>query len=326
MEKTVWVQENADILAWERVFYRTLNQALETLPLPPYPLPAPEAEDLPLYYIVGLPRSGTTLCSQLISSFWDIGYINNLIARFWLRPGVGITLSQNLLGPTPPAFLLESREGRTEGPAGPHEFAFFWEHWFGFDKTRTHNLTPAELARVDKTGFRQALHEILSAFRKPVVFKNMFIIFLAGYLKELHPRSFFFLIERPFEDVCRSMLHARERVHGSQGTWFALRPAAWPFEAQNPCEEVVLQCLYIEQELKASLAPLRDSCVHLLYRDLCENPYETLEQARQAAEQALGHAPAWRSTDLPSLAYRPAKPLAPLQEKQLFEALEKHRA
>ena len=37
-------------------------------------------ETMPTLHVIGVPRSGTTLMTQLLATSLDIGYINNLIA------------------------------------------------------------------------------------------------------------------------------------------------------------------------------------------------------------------------------------------------------
>ena len=54
-------------------------------------------EDQTSIHIIGAPRSGTTLLSQLLLSYTQVGYINNLIAAFWNAPLYGIHLSKKLL-------------------------------------------------------------------------------------------------------------------------------------------------------------------------------------------------------------------------------------
>jgi ABC-type oligopeptide transport system ATPase subunit len=45
-------------------------------------------------FIVGLPRSGTTLLSQLLAYSLDAGYTTNFAARFWLAPVHGLRLGR----------------------------------------------------------------------------------------------------------------------------------------------------------------------------------------------------------------------------------------
>ena len=86
----------------------------------------PSGIERPTIFIFGLPRSGTTLIYQLVSQCLDIGYINNLMARFWRAPIHGITLSQEvLLSNTSNSY--ESDLGRTNAPNAPHEFSYFWQ-------------------------------------------------------------------------------------------------------------------------------------------------------------------------------------------------------
>ena len=133
---------NPDDEAW----LAALNEHLAEARLPS--VVRGEPSQLPLIYIVGAPRSGTTLLSQVVSRFLDVGYINNLIARFWRRPSVGIHLSRLVLGGGGrEQIAFESEHGTTPGAAGPHEFGYFWRHWLQLDAQPTHHLSPAALHR-----------------------------------------------------------------------------------------------------------------------------------------------------------------------------------
>ena len=52
----------------------------------------------PLVFVLGLPRSGTTLLTQLLGHSLDVAVVNNLVARFWLAPVTGMRLSRIILG------------------------------------------------------------------------------------------------------------------------------------------------------------------------------------------------------------------------------------
>ena len=41
---------------------------------------------VPLLFIVGVPRSGTTLLYQLMCTHLDVGYVSNAMARWWMAP------------------------------------------------------------------------------------------------------------------------------------------------------------------------------------------------------------------------------------------------
>lgn len=262
-------------------WFAEFNEQLGAVTLPPI---RADGGPLPFVYIVGAPRSGTTLLSQVLSHCLELGYINNLVAKFWRRPSVGIRLSQSVLGDDPGRTLaFTSKYGTTEGAAGPHEFGYFWRHWLPLDSARTHHLTEQDLEKADGDGLRHAIEqEILAAFNKPVVTKNVICGFMAAYLSRLHPASLFIHIDRdPYTTAC-SILLARKMRYGTYDAWWSLKPAAWPFTAANPGEEVGLQVLHCRKEMTEELAKPGVNALHVTYEELCASPQSVIEKVQQA--------------------------------------------
>ena len=256
-----------------------LNQLLADAELPAPPSAIDPAQ-LPLIYIVGAPRSGTTLLSQLLSRYLAVGYINNLIARFWLRPSVGIRLSDLVLGAHARERIeLESRHGSTEGAAGPHEFGYFWRHWLQLDSQPTHHLSDAAAQRVDRAGLRHALRdEILDRFGLPVVFKNVICGFHAPLLSEVHPQSWFVHITRDRRDTAASILKSRHQRYGSYDAWWSLKPSTFSAIAgiADPCEQVVRQIDDCRAEIAESLRQAGVRSKVIRYEALCADVRGTL--------------------------------------------------
>lgn len=82
----------------------------------------------PFIFVFGLPRSGTTLLTQLLASTLNLGFINNFVARFWLAPVTGIRLARSLKLESQ-ANSFRSEFGATAGLGDIHEFGYFWRHW-----------------------------------------------------------------------------------------------------------------------------------------------------------------------------------------------------
>src|SRR6056297_1827548 len=82
----------------------------------------------PFLFVIGAPRSGTTLLTQLIANSFDISYINNLIARFYLAPLHGIRFSNTVLGDVRGSNFI-SDYARTNRLNEIHEFGYFWRYW-----------------------------------------------------------------------------------------------------------------------------------------------------------------------------------------------------
>src|SRR5437764_1046201 len=82
-------------------------------------------EEYPNIFILGLPRSGTTLINQLIFNALDVGCTNNLMARFWDAPLCGTMLSKIILGKAK-SNSYTSSYAASDNIMSPHQFAYFW--------------------------------------------------------------------------------------------------------------------------------------------------------------------------------------------------------
>ncbi len=272
----------------EETFLHAVNKALLSAVLPPLTGNS-DPRMLPIVYVVGAPRSGTTLLSQLLSRYLVVGYINNLIARFWLRPSVGIRLSAILLGSDARrAITLDSVHGVTSGLAGPHEFGYFWRHWLNLDASPTHRLDSRTLAEVDQEGLRDALEqEILASFDAPVVFKNVICGLQAAFLSELHPRSLFVHVKRDLYATAASVLTCRLQRYGSYSAWWSLKPSTYAsiVTLPNPAAQAVAQVLDSVAEIDQELARPGVNSVTLRYEGLCADPRGVLEQVATALKE-----------------------------------------
>lgn len=302
-------------------FFAALNDVLAEADLPAQPVG--ESRSLPIIYIVGTPRSGTTLLSQIASRHLPVGYINNLIARFWLRPSVGIRLSLEILGEAARERLhLKSSFGVTSCPEGPHEFGYFWRHWLKLDPWPTHHLPAEGLHAVDGVGLKRALErEILAPFGAPVVFKNLICGFHAGFLTELHPSSLFVMITRDEFATARSILASRKARYGDFGTWWSLKPSTWPFPgAADAVDEVIRQVRDCRAETEAELDRPGVHAMRTTYEDLCADPGSVLREiCGRLASMGAPMRPL--SEDYPALAPSQGQALPEAVERRLREAL-----
>ena len=102
----------------------------------------PQATKRPLIFIVGTPRSGTTLLTQWLASLNLFSYPSNFMSRFFELPYAG-ALIQDMIFDERYSFKNEmslkidlpnfgSDVGKTLGPLQPHEFWYFWRKHFKF--------------------------------------------------------------------------------------------------------------------------------------------------------------------------------------------------
>lgn len=245
----------------------------------------------PLIYIVGLPRSGTTLLSQLISRYLPVGYINNVIARFWRNPVVGIRLAQALLGSEARKMIeLASTHGVTTGPWGPHEFGYFWRYWLRLDASPTHKLSKKHLDGLDHTGLADTLDRVVAAFQRPVVIKNIICGLQAEYLTKIRQNSIFVLIERNPESVAKSLLRVRKQRYGDQSVWWSLKPSTFLSIQKLTSGKAQIERQIVDgcSDFHVELSKPEVSCIRMTYEELCCDPTKCIQMVADASS-ALGY-------------------------------------
>lgn len=289
----------------DEVFFAALNSVLADAPLPTNGLSETDPAALPIIYIVGAPRSGTTLLSQLCSRHLPVGYVDNIMARFWRRPLVGIRLSRTLLGDVGRAAIsLTSRHGVTQDIGGPHEFGYFWRHWLALDEAPTHKLSARALAGLDANGLRQTLREqILGEFAAPVVFKNVICGLQAEYLSRVHPSSLFVWIRRDIQEVLRSILKCRHERYGNYAAWWSLKPSNFSqlLTIDNPAQQVLEQIRSCEAEFAAELSKPGVHTLPVDYAQLLADPGAVLRRICDTVRSNFDFPIALRADPLPAL-------------------------
>ena len=231
----------------------------------------------PTLFVFGLPRSGTTLTYQLIAQCLVLGYINNLIARFWLAPQHGIALSQAVLEPVRvPEF--HSNLGQTAGPQGPHEFAYFWQHWLKIMSVEDLTYFDSPRPDVDWPGLVKTVRSMQQMFGAGIVFKTSYAPSHIRAFANNFPLPLFIYVERDPVDIGLSLLAARETIYGRRDHWWSVYSpnykelAELPFDQQIAGQVHSLRDAY-ERAIKCVSSEL---VVRLEYSRICEAPGDIL--------------------------------------------------
>lgn len=224
-----------------------------------------------LIFLIGCPRSGTTLTYQLVLNAFELGYITNRIARFYGSLALSEKFFQTNKKFKPLAY--HSRHGTTVGPLGPHECGEFWYQFFPRDP----HYTPLD-ALDERT--RRQLRGHVAAFQKvvamPMVFKNVMLSARLKVLQKVFPKAAFIVVRRDREATVRSILKARERVGIGPGEWWSLRPKGF--------ESVTTQTHRGIAEAQYDLTyqmiddDLRGRRIDVAYEAICKNPRRELER------------------------------------------------
>jgi hypothetical protein len=258
----------------EERFLTELNDALQSLEEARY-------RDLPERYatlhVIGVPRTGTTLATQLVAAHLDVGYINRLIAAFWKAPTAGIRLSRKLLPDGRPR-AFASTFGLTSNVQEPHEFGYFWRWLLGYEDLS--DLGEEHAETIDWSRVGRVLINMTWAFQRPIVFKSFWLGMHIRQIQSLLPRTCFLRIRRDPLETALSLLRMREELLGSAGAWASMKPReyAWLRHESIPVQ-LAGQVLYLERMLDGQVASVDGrNVVESSYEMLCEDPNRVIEQ------------------------------------------------
>ena len=260
---------------WRDLSLYALNSALR--PVEIAAIKARGRGALPQVFIVGTPRSGTTLLYQLMTRHLEVCYVSNFVARFWMAPVVGQWLQRAVHGEEPARGVLESSFGGTRGPGSPHEFSWFWRFWA--ELADSDHLGPAELQRLQWEPLRDELRAFAAWARRPMVSKALnHVNYHVPFITRLLPESRFVHIQREPRFVVQSILESRVARYDDAQAWWSIRPRGWADWAEaTPVEQVCFQVRDCLEHLRSGLSELDESRVRTLdYEDLVADPARAL--------------------------------------------------
>jgi len=231
----------------------------------------------PTIHILGAPRSGTTLASQLISSCLKVGYINNFIATFWKAPLYGIELSKKLLG-LDYISSFKSDYGRTDSIKEPHEFGYFWNYHLKYQNLEQKESRHEEA--IDWKTLSNVLNNMGYAFNRPVVFKSFLFGFHAKKAWEEMPKTCYIYVKRDYLENALSILKLRKELNNDINVWGSIKPKQYAIlKNLSVHEQIAGQILCLENEYLSQLESIPERNKLLLnYSDICNNPNFFLNQ------------------------------------------------
>lgn len=254
---------------------------------------------LPIVFIVGVPRSGSTLLAQILAQTGTFTYVSNFVARFWMAPYVGMLIEDTLgIRRAHPVQSFVSRYGVTEGWTGPHEFGYFWSRWFHFGNT--HKLGARELAEINRDKLCKELAALESLYNKPLFFKSLTCGLQISFLAEVLEKTVFVLCRRNPVYNMQSLLIGRTKVLGSKQCWFSLKPKEYPeLLPLSPYEQIAGQVYYVLKDIEAAFSSLSsERFLQIRYEDLCSQPRAEVKKIVDAVGQ-LGAAIDWDPNVIP---------------------------
>ena len=221
----------------------------------------------PPVFIIGPPRSGTTVLYQLLCKHFNFAYINNFIAD-WYNAPVLATKAFNIFIKDRNQIELNSTFGKSSKYYGPNEFSEFWYRWF----SKEHTLIN------DSENLVKEIAGITEIFQKHLVLKNVVNSMRINQLNNLFKNPIFILLKRDYLDNAQSILNARKSLYNDKNyPWSVITPTM----KQNPglpyYIQIVKQIHDIHSIINSSIVAIGDDkLISVDYKDLCCDTPEVL--------------------------------------------------
>jgi hypothetical protein len=233
----------------------------------------------PPLFIIGAPRSGSTLCYQLLCATLQVGYLSNRHCRWFGVPT--LVGGRGPAGPGAASAGFESRFGATLGADAPSECG---NYWYRFLPREPHALDASRADAGTVAQLRRHLGGLTRCFGQPLVIKNLMLSVRLPVLAAAFPRARYLVVTRDERGNIASLLDARWRMRGSFEAWFSVRPSSLGGSegAGDPVLEVSEQVRGIAADIAVARAGMDGTrFMEVSYDGLCARPEATLELVQQ---------------------------------------------
>lgn len=239
---------------------------------------APQPE-LPLIFVCGPPRSGTTVVAQVLIKNLPVAYINNLTAIFPRSPVVANVIFGKLIKRR--EIEYRSYYGRTLHLSGPNDGLYLWDRWFGKDRKRVPSGV-SELQRREMVAFFGAFEQV---FKLPLVTKNNSLNTFAHLVASALDNAYFICLTREAPYLAQSLLKARVEMYGDQKRWYGVEDperrglSESGDEEIDPIEDVCRQVVFHDRVTREQHKLIgADRFWVIRYEDFCERPGALVER------------------------------------------------
>ena len=243
-----------------------LNRLVESGDENLFPAPPPSTN----VFVIGSPRSGTTILTQMLTYLLDIGYINNLTAAFWNSPALGVLISRKLVNGK--SFAGVSEFGVTNDVSEPHEFGGFWRKHLDYpDMTQqmSHPIAWSQLLH--------SLDQIGAAWQKPVIYKVFQLYWHLVEFHQLRPDTKWIWVERDPIDNAASLQKLYLKRKEVDGWTSAVPREALRFGDHGILPKCAAQIHYTNQWIRNQLALIpHANWLRVPLGDLVNSPNETM--------------------------------------------------
>lgn len=232
-------------------------------------------------FILGVPRTGSTILYQFITAFFNISYIDNLINLsrqnlffgFWLSNRIFKNKSHN-------SFSSSFGNTQQEGLHAPSEAGQVWYEWLPKGDVV---LNKNSVSDKKKKSFKKNILAILNKYEKPLIIKNLYFNLRIKLLYEIFPTAKFIIIKRNPLYIAQSLYIGRKKNNDNINKWWSIKPKNFEdLSKLNVYDQIAGQIYYLEQQLYNDIALYsKENILEVSYENLNKFSIEDLNKLKK---------------------------------------------
>jgi hypothetical protein len=236
----------------------------------------------PPIFIIGVPRTGTTLLYQSLIKKFKFSYIPN-ISNYLFKVPVSAAKIGKIFFPKYD-ITFQSSYGNIKGLMASSEAGSVWNRWFLKDNKRVSDFSIKEkLDKDEKKYIYSTVKGFESIFNLPFLNKNTFHSVRIALLSGIFPKALFIQMRRNPVNVAISILHGRRENNKDISKWWSVTPKEINnLKEKNYLDQVVGQIYYIEKNIQESIDRVgKDKLLQINYENLCEDPEKEMLEIKK---------------------------------------------
>lgn len=227
-------------------------------------------------FIIGPPRSGSTILFQVLTNYLDVSYITNLVNLAKTNPYFGFYLNDKF-STNKPHNTFSSNFGKTKDNnlSAPNE-GLFWYKWI---EKGVYFSDSNSLNNKQKKEFRDTIYAIINKYKKPFLIKNLSFSVRLKLLVDIFPEAKYIYIKRNPVYIAQSIIQAKRKLNIPDYEMWSVKPKKFKeFEKSGLVKQVINQINGIEDHINddKQLIP-ENNFIEISYEELCSNTKQSID-------------------------------------------------
>ena len=227
-------------------------------------------------FIIGAPRTGSTILYQALTNGYDVQYIDNFASAWYRNILFGMWLSHRRYKKKPHNNFT-ANHGSTTGYGGhaPSECGAFWYRWLPKDR---HFVDHKDVTSCMVDELRNEVLMVQEVFGEPMLFKNLNAGQRLRLISKAFPDAKIIFLRRDPRFVVRSILKARAKLGIGSNRWWSIMPPNVDALMDLPEGEMcAAQVYFLEKQIANDLVLFPSSNIRIVhYKDLSQSLLQDL--------------------------------------------------